>query len=382
MRIITLSTHAEACGIATYDDRLRAALSTKGHACDVHPIDRTRLESRGRRELRQHFAPFVERLAQADAVVLQHEFGLYAGAYDVKAANTVFRGLVAATAAARKPCCVVFHTERPAFPRRRTLLGLRRRSKAAREWAATLRIIRDTPGMTAVTHGSAIRRRLVDDGLPDGKIVWVPHPLPVAAAPTRPDPVPGLLAIFGFVSGYKGYMTALRALSILPAHYRLVIAGGPHPRGGDRTLDSIAAVLETGHFPDGGRVKPALLKDRVAVTGWLPAAEATALLERTDLLLAPYGENGPAGSGAVATAIAAGRPLIASRIGAFTDITASYSCMELVAPDAPFELAHTILRLAADPARQAMLVSEARRFAADNGWDGFADRILAALSLG
>jgi glycosyltransferase involved in cell wall biosynthesis len=386
MRIITLSTHGEPCGIATYDDHLRAALSARGHLCDVHPIDRTLLESRARREVRRHFRPFIERLGACDAVVLQHEFGLYAGAYGVKASNAAFSHILGAVRRTRKRCCVIFHTERPAFPRRRGILGMVRRSRPGRDWAAIVGRIASTPEMMSVVHGSAIRRSLVDDGVPEAKVLWVPHPTPepLEADTTRPSISDGgvvRLAIFGFVSAYKGYETALRALSVLPPNFTLTIAGGPHPRGGgDRTLDQISGILATGRFANGTRVNAALLRERVEVTGWLAVADAAATLARADIILAPYDEHGPAGSGAVATAIAAGRPLIATRVRTFNDIAANYACMDLVAPDAPFELAYAIRRLAADQERQASLVAEARRFAAENSWSGFAERIEAVLS--
>ena len=48
-----------------------------------------------------------------------------------------------------------------------------------------------------------------------------------------------LVGTFGFISQYKGFETAIRALRYLPAEYHLVIVGAVHPEAiqGDKPID-------------------------------------------------------------------------------------------------------------------------------------------------
>ena len=43
------------------------------------------------------------------------------------------------------------------------------------------------------------------------------------------DPDHRYLGVFGFLSSYKGHLTAIKALEFLPDDWRLVIVGGEHP---------------------------------------------------------------------------------------------------------------------------------------------------------
>ena len=38
-----------------------------------------------------------------------------------------------------------------------------------------------------------------------------------------------IIGLFGFVSEYKGHETAIRALKLLPAEYKIIIFGSQHP---------------------------------------------------------------------------------------------------------------------------------------------------------
>ncbi|OYV40249.1 MAG: hypothetical protein B7Z80_05115, partial [Rhodospirillales bacterium 20-64-7] len=60
-----------------------------------------------------------------------------------------------------------------------------------------------------------------------------------------------LIGTFGFLSPYKGYETALRALTYLPDDYHLLIFGGVHPQGIEkhRKLDPyIQTLLDESHI--------------------------------------------------------------------------------------------------------------------------------------
>src|ERR1700719_4807917 len=116
---------------------------------------------------------------------------------------------------------------------------------------------------------------------------------------TAQDPVQ--LAIFGFVSAYKGYETVLNAIRLLPDNVTLVIAGGKHPcNSGDKTLDSILGFLHTGAWSRPtmprlpGRFTSAdrdRLRKRVRITGYLSQTEMVNILNGTDIALAIYSEG-------------------------------------------------------------------------------------------
>ncbi|MDA7938409.1 glycosyltransferase, partial [Pirellulales bacterium] len=112
------------------------------------------------------------------------------------------------------------------------------------------------------------------------------------------------LVLPGFVSRYKGHRYIIDAMPGLPAEFRLVIAGGVHPKdrlGHEYWSELLARIDEVG------------CQDRVIFTGFLDdSAEQAAVLKQADVFVLPYEEVGQSGSAVLADALSCGRPIVTS----------------------------------------------------------------------
>jgi glycosyltransferase involved in cell wall biosynthesis len=408
VRISILSSHNEACGIATYSSQLQQALEHHGHEVSIHKIDNDRLRRCARSELSMHFDGFVKNIDRFDAFILQHEFGLYAVEFGMNVSNRLFSGLVTALARWDKPTVVVFHSPPPPS----TFRGVVRQERCNTDsigrrdaaqmlgaiafnvvraiivrpsWRAILKAINDSPRTVAVVHTCEARRLMIGSGLYSSKLNIIRHGVPKLEesltlrqeGPANDNGVTRL-AIFGFIAAYKGYEIALRALLELPANFKLIIAGGPHPADvNERTLQSILTFIATGDYPSGilrplsPRVRTSVrerLSGRVEITGYLQQDDIRALLGRTSLVLAPYLSSGPLSSGAVTWGLVARRPIVASRIPGFAELNEVEPCMLLVDPGSPTKLARAIMSVCSSSKLESGLVAAAERYAMAHAW--------------
>ncbi|WP_298283153.1 hypothetical protein [Acidocella sp.] len=163
-----------------------------------------------------------------------------------------------------------------------------------------------------------------------------------------PAPFSGLpanvkfIGTFGFLSAYKGFDTAIRALEFLPPDYHLLIFGGLHPQGirREEPLDPyIRKLLSTAHIgqsplevlkesglrlaPSGAELTallndhPNTLHERVHFMGALSDDDFFAATAQCDVAVFPYLEVGQASSGPISIALEMGTRVIASRTAAF-----------------------------------------------------------------
>jgi len=94
------------------------------------------------------------------------------------------------------------------------------------------------------------------------------------------------------------------------------------------------------------------------------------------MVLAPYTDDRLATSAAVMWALSSGRPVIGSRIPAFSELNLGEQRMLLVTPGAPGELARVVIELRENEELMAELVANASLFCAQTGWDKVAQRHL------
>jgi glycosyltransferase involved in cell wall biosynthesis len=163
--------------------------------------------------------------------------------------------------------------------------------------------------------------------------------------------------MFGFVSHYKGHLTAVQALKKLPARFHLAIVGGPNLANPDMTFNSLLEAWE--------REDPR----RLLVTGYASRETIELCQSATDICLAPYLPEFTSGSGAICLALSSDRPTIASNIPAFAAIQREADCLQLCTPNAVHELAWHIQRLAGNPELQQNLVQNAKKFVLERSWD-------------
>lgn len=358
MRILSLSTHGEKCGIATYNDSLTQALRDQGHIVDISPVDTAVARAQNKSDMLSYYDGFIAKIREYDAVIVQHEYGFMTGKHSTGFGQKVFAKFVRQLGVCGKPAAIIFHSQPKTSTR---LLSFRRYY-----WERIRDALNANRKILSVVHGDVARKQYKDAGLDEGFIWSTRHPL------RSPTPLPAkaadgivTLTIFGFVSRYKGYGEAVEALQYLPENYRLVIAGGPHPRNArDMTFETIKA----------------LNHPRIEMTGWLEDADIPAVMARTDIVLAPYHETGPAGSGAVTWGIAYGRPVIATETLTFQDIQRETECFALVPPRNAKALAAMILEVANNPSKRDDLCARGLAYAARYSWAGMARELAARLS--
>lgn len=161
------------------------------------------------------------------------------------------------------------------------------------------------------------------------------------------------------------------------------------------TLIDALAALRADSLPDArllivgdGPERPALesrlaalgLGDAAAFTGALPPAEVPAALARMHAAVAPYAGAGPFYFSPLKLYeyMAAGLPVVASRVGDLAEVVSEGRTGLLVPPDDPAALAAALARLGHDPALRQRLGHAARtEVLAHHTWQGVAGRVLA-----
>lgn len=195
-----------------------------------------------------------------------------------------------------------------------------------------------------------LKDKMVQHGLDAQRLVVQPNFIP----PDRFDPAPpptwpgeeaadgeGYLLFFGRLSEEKGVKTLIEAMARLPDS-KLVIAGDGPQRSG---LESLAARVA-------GR--------RIRFTGYQPPEKLQATLRRASLVIVPseWYENCPY---AILEAFAAGKPVVASRIGGIPELVQHGQDGLLFEAGNALELADCIRTLAVDDRRRRRLGQSARK---------------------
>jgi glycosyltransferase involved in cell wall biosynthesis len=380
LRALHFTTWKAACGIAGYAGSLVDALGGQGVLNEIRPIDRNAMRNMAAVEWRAELEAMCRQARDYDVCHVQHEFSFFTTKSNLRDSNLNFQRTVERLGKQGTPTVLTLHTE-PSFLK--LPVGIRERVRLAIRLRLTShawnlgKVLRARPHMyRAIVHTRKSRAMFIDSGVPPEIIHVVPigvdqrrgdHcQLDSAEAKRRlglpPDCV--LLSLFGFVGRYKGHEFAVRALKELPPRYHLAVVGGPHPEGGERTVNKILRMWK-GQDPE-----------RMRVTGYVPQEILDLYHAATDICLAPYIDDKLSSSAAITWALTSGKPIIASTIRAFREINEAVPCMLPVTPKCEMELAWQIERLAADPAQQRQLVENAQRYARENSWEEIAKRVV------
>jgi glycosyltransferase involved in cell wall biosynthesis len=180
----------------------------------------------------------------------------------------------------------------------------------------------------------------------------VPAPWPPDDGPARP-----VVGFVGRIEPRKGPLDLVRAAAAIRAGApgaRIVLVGDdPY----DSAPDYAARVRESAdveHIP------------------WVP--DGAAVMRHLDVLVAPSRQE-PFGT-VLAEAMAAGTPVVATRVGGLAEVVADGVTGRLVTPGRPDELAAAVLEVLAARARMSAAArARAQRF----GADAYADRVEAIL---
>ena len=215
-----------------------------------------------------------------------------------------------------------------------------------------------------VTHTSHGRSRLVEElRLPAEKVELIPHGV-FDYLTMQPDerPLPAeLAAVEGKVVLCFGVWRPYHGIDVLLEAWRgvsgaeLWVAGLPR-------MPTEALMSDP---PPRTRFIPRFITD----------SELPAFFRRADLVVLPY--RSIEASGVVYTALAFGKPILATAVGGFLDLGA-VGAAELVAPSDPEALRSALERLLGDDAARGRLGAGARAAAAGPySWDAVAGRTLA-----
>jgi len=294
-RIAMVSTYPPTqCGIATFAESLTKSLVHAGAPVEVvdlpsghdsAPHDGILHRHRGQQDL----AVTSYLLDSFDAVILQHEFGIWDG--DDGA------GIVPLIGSLASPVITVLHTV-PAVA-----TGGQRRA---------LQQILDLSDAVVVLSHSAFRRLSRDFAVRPGTLVMVPHGATALwhlRKGANSDARPSILT-WGLLGHGKGLEWGIRAMAILrdrgvEAEY--VIAGATHPNvrraEGEVYRQSLADLAEK--LGVAARVR---LADR-----YLSDQGLAELMEDASAFLLPYDSRDQITSGVLVEAIAAGGPVVATR---------------------------------------------------------------------
>lgn len=203
--------------------------------------------------------------------------------------------------------------------------------------------------VVAHTRGGAAQ--LQRFGVPPERIALIPHG--TFDGPIEP-PRGRTLLFFGLIRRYKGLDVLVRALPQIP-DARLVVAGDP--------LDPVEPLHELAHeLGVAERIDWRL--------GYLPADEVERLMREATVAVFPY-RSGASASGALATALGHGRPVVATRV--LGEAVEEFGAGVVVPPEDPGALAEGINRLLDDPAALEEAFRGTERARRALSWDAIAE---------
>lgn len=363
MKVAWITPWDRICGIADYSKSLwpevQKELRARGSDGLLFSLDESSVETEGWRALVRELSG-----AGPDLIHFQHEYGVFGGK---NPPGYWFPALVRALAQQLPEARLLATAHTVLAPDYRFSVrgrGVEAPIRAVAN-AALLPILRRTwgPKTWGGLDGVIVHSRLQTDIVAQAGVKSVrviPHFVPVAApiagsswakatsASTR------TVVVFGFFTPEKGQDVAIEALPHLPQSVRLVLAGGVRRKQDESYRDSCLALAE--------RLG---VRNRVEVTGFVPAGEVGQLYARADLVLAPFRET--SGSGSLAQALARGAAILASDLLLNRElIERQPGCLDFFRSGDGRDCAIRIQALLDDPARIENLRLAARAYAEEN----------------
>jgi glycosyltransferase involved in cell wall biosynthesis len=216
-----------------------------------------------------------------------------------------------------------------------------------------------------IVHTKQGEGRMRKLGIPAERITVLPHGMLVDRVPSAADAMDGPLTflLFGKIRPYKGADILIKAFAALPAELRaqarVRIVGKPYmdlaPLQAEAAAAGVAVEIETGFVAD---------------------EDIPALFSHGTVAAFPYREI--EASGVLFLALAHGRPIIASRLGAFGELLTDGKQGSLVPPDDVPALTAALNRMISNRAFAASCAAEVQTLAASiPDWDAIAEATAA-----
>lgn len=323
LTILHLTTHAEECGIAKYQERFIEALNkvsptVQNNIFEYSPNKIRYMAGQDYQEVLSHLKRGLE---DADILHIQYELSFFK--------HSELSDAISLAHSMGKRVIVTVHTGPSALyvPARigrspRSLIAYPKRRNDERRYLATLVDPLKSADLVLV-HNTGTKRDLESFGVPSEiiKIIRVPvYPIKpsIAKYPLKQrftafkdrDVVVGIV---GFISPSKGVADAVKMLSFLPSSYKLAIIGGDHPSGVNTEYINQVCDLIVAHN----------LVDRVVITGYIESdTELNALVRECDVCVYPYDKRyyQYVSSAALNDALASGKPVVAYPTESFAEM--------------------------------------------------------------
>lgn len=374
IKVLHFSPHAEASGIAKYQERyfdgMRDIPDIQNDFFDDTPT-RTRFLSKG-----EYFV-FVQslktKLKSYDILHIQHELAYYKG--------DQLGPLIRVAHDLHKPVIVSAHTapdveyKHPAFGiSPQNFIKYLRAVRAANKFTEThLKPMREAD--LVLVHNKATRNSFVTHGVAADKIVVIPHPVYAVSFKAKSTEIseqlhqkPGdiIFGAIGFLSRTKGTMQAVKALTYLPENFKLAVIGGVHPGAGpdadEKFFDDVTDL-----------VRRLDLKERVYITGYIEDDDKMdTLIRECDICVYPYDKKyySFVSSGSINLAIANFKPVIAYPLPTLAEMNVDNGPICFTKSGTYYELARSITSV---DTKQGIELSKA--YAARYAWPKKAEEL-------
>lgn len=168
-----------------------------------------------------------------------------------------------------------------------------------------------------------------------------------------------VVTMFGFVSRSKGHDLALDAMKDMPEDVVLYVAGDGRGPEDKLYVDELKA-----------KARAPGLDGRVRFHGYVSEEDMPYVMCASDIVLMPY--RHVVQSGALYYALAYGKPVLASNIGGFAEITTSYGCIETFEPGNTADLRTKLTEIMADEQLRRSMAEKAASYIGAIGIDSVA----------
>ena len=283
----------------------------------------------------------LDLLNRGDVAVIQHDYGVYGGV-DGNDLVDVIRGL-------RVPSIVVAHTilKNPT-PHQHSVLA----------WIAA------TVDQVVVMSEVAKQRLCAEYGIDRRKVTTIPHGAVVPSEPPMKRPSRPTLLTWGLLGPGKGIERVIQAMSSLdhlPGRPRYIVVGPTHPdvlaEDGEAYRDALMEQVRRGGVADSVHFD----------SRYFNGAMLTALIQSAAVVVLPYDSTDQVNSGALADAIAAGRPVVATAFPHAVEVLRNGAGV-FVDHDDPDALVTALRNVLTQPRLAGSMAAAARGLAPDMAW--------------